>query len=64
MNVPVTIDGVLTTERSESKHKDRPLARWTLILLLAAIACAVLGLDAALTTEQRIALFVQSGMYP
>jgi hypothetical protein len=64
MNRPVSIDTALTTERSESKHADRPFAIWALILVVAAVLCAVLALDASLTPEQRILLFQQSGTFP
>jgi hypothetical protein len=64
MSHPASILATPTAERSERKHKDRPLARWTLMLLVAAIACTVLVLDAAVTSEQRIALSVQLGMFP
>jgi anti-sigma-K factor RskA len=62
MNRPRSIDAALTTERSESKHADRPFAIWALILVVAAVT--VLALDASLTPEQRILLFQQSGMFP
>jgi anti-sigma-K factor RskA len=64
MNQPVSIDAALTTERSETKHADSPFAIWALILVVAAVACAVLALDASLTPEQRILVFQQSGIFP
>jgi hypothetical protein len=64
MNQPVSIDAGLTTARAESNHKDRPFALWSLLLVVAAIVCAVLALDASQTPDQRIAAFPQSGIFP
>jgi hypothetical protein len=64
MNSPLSIEATLTTGRSQRKHADRPLALWTLVVVLVAIACTILVLDAAMTTDQRIVLFVQTGMFP
>jgi hypothetical protein len=64
MNSPLSIEATLTNGRSQSKEADRPIALWILVVVLVAIACTVLALDAAITTDQRIAQFVQSGMFP
>jgi hypothetical protein len=61
MNRPVSFDAILTTKR---KYANRSVALWAVAVVLVAVACTVLVLDAAMTPEQRIALFAQSGLFP
>jgi hypothetical protein len=37
---------------------------WVLILAVTLVVCTALILDASITSEQRIALFQHSGMFP
>jgi hypothetical protein len=64
MNCPASISANLTTQPPPSALAERPIALWALSAVLVAIAVSVLVLDASITTEQRIALLVQSGMFP
>ena len=40
------------------------LVPWAGILAMMVMLCTVLTLDASITSEQRIALFLQSGFFP
>jgi hypothetical protein len=62
MNRPVSL--TTTTKPSGSSYAHHQIALWTLTAVLVAVACTVLVLDAAITPEQRIALFAQSGTFP
>jgi hypothetical protein len=42
----------------------RTLVPWAGILAMIVMFCTVLTLDATITSEQRIALFLQSGFFP
>jgi hypothetical protein len=42
----------------------RTLAPWALIAVLVAAICTVLALDGSTTAEQRIAPYLQSGVFP
>jgi hypothetical protein len=42
----------------------RALVPWAVILAMMVMLCTVLTLDASITLEQRIALFLQSGFFP
>jgi hypothetical protein len=42
----------------------RTLVPWAIILAMMVMRCTVLTLDATITSEQRIALFLQSGFFP
>jgi hypothetical protein len=65
MNPPASLGATATTnEPSQSTQADRPIVLWVLTGVLIAIAVTVLVLDASLSTEQRIALLIQSGMFP
>jgi hypothetical protein len=64
MKRPVSFDTARTTKRSESDYAQRPAALRALTIVLVAVACAVLALDAAMTPEQRFALSAQSGIFP
>jgi hypothetical protein len=64
MKRPFCFDATLMTKRSESEYGNRSVALWALTIVLVAVACTVLVLDAAMTPEQRIALFAQSGPFP
>jgi hypothetical protein len=37
---------------------------WAVILAMMVVLCTVLTLDASITSEQRTALFQQSGVFP
>jgi len=53
----VSIDNIVT-----AKAGRRGFPLWPLILI--AFVVLILTLDASLTPDQRIAVFLQSGMYP
>jgi len=63
MNRPVSINAT-TSGRLAIDREHRPLPLWAPILVLVAVVCGVLALDASITLEQRIALIQQSGIYP
>jgi hypothetical protein len=62
MNQPAAISA--TVERSHTTQADRPIVLWFVTGVLIALTATVLVLDASLSTEQRIALFIQSGIFP
>jgi hypothetical protein len=64
VNRPVSFDATLTAKRAESKYASRPVGLQTLTVVLVALACTALVLDAAMTPEQRVAQFVQWGNFP
>jgi hypothetical protein len=65
MNTPASLAAtVMTSEASEKAQSDRPIMLWAFVAVVVLIACTALVLDSSLTTEQRIALFIQSGMFP
>jgi hypothetical protein len=65
MNPPASLGATATTnEPLQSTQADRPIVLWVLTGVLIAIAVTVLVLDASLSTEQRIALLIQSGIFP
>jgi hypothetical protein len=63
MNRHASILATVTPEYSQTQQDHHPVSLWALAVVLVAIAITALVLDAAMTTELRIALFVQSGMY-
>jgi predicted metalloprotease len=42
----------------------KSIASCIFVLVLMVVVCTVLALDASMTTEQRIATFQQSGVFP
>jgi hypothetical protein len=42
----------------------KTLMPWAVILAMTVMLCTVLTLDASITSEQRTALFQQSGVFP
>jgi hypothetical protein len=65
MNPPASLAATVTTSESlQSVQSARPIVPWVFLAVAVLMACTVLVLDSSLTTEQRIALFVQSGMFP
>jgi hypothetical protein len=64
MNHPAPISATLATQPVQSAQTERPIALWALVAALVAIGITVLMLDASISTEQRIALFIQSGISP
>ena len=60
MSQHLTVDAAL----SRSTPEVRPLAMWAFILVVAFLAIAALVSDASLTADQRIQVFLQSGIYP
>jgi hypothetical protein len=60
MDQNLTVDGGL----SRSTPKVRSLAMWAFILVVAMLAAAALVWDASLTADQRIQMFLPSGVYP
>jgi hypothetical protein len=59
-NQHLTVDTAL----SKSTPEVRSLAMWAFILVVAIVAIAALVWDASLTADQRIQVFLQSGVYP
>jgi len=55
------LSGLATPER---KGQGRLLAVWSFILVVAILAIAALTSNRALTPDQRIAVFQQTGPYP
>ncbi len=53
-----------TARQSETKRLARSFGLWVVIAAATALVCVVLTLDASLTTEQRSAVFLQSGVFP
>ena len=64
MNRDVTLDAALTTSTPESRGEVRLLALWSFIFVVAILAIVALVSDASLTADQRIQVFLESGMYP
>jgi hypothetical protein len=64
MTQQVSIGTGLITEASDSRADSRPFVLWPLILVAAIVAVVALAADASLTPDQRIAVSLQSGMYP
>jgi hypothetical protein len=64
MNHPASMPAMLTTERSQRAQADRPIAQWAFAAVLVAVAVIILVADASLIPEQRIAVFMQTGMFP
>jgi hypothetical protein len=64
MNHPASIPATLTTEQSQRARADRPIALWGFAVVLVAVAVIILVADASLIPEQRIAVFMQTGMFP
>jgi hypothetical protein len=62
MNQHVSIDAAPITKASQRKGESRPFPLWPLILV--ALVVLILTLDASLTPDQRLEVFLQSGMYP
>jgi len=48
----------------EASWLPRPLLWWAVILAMMVMLATVLTLDASITSEQRTALFQQSGFFP
>lgn len=51
-------------DAKEAGRLRRTLVQWAGILAMMVMLCTVLTLDASITSEQRIALFLQSGFFP
>ena len=65
MNPPASLAATVTTrEASQSAQSDRTITLWVFLAVAVVIAAAVLLIDSSLTTEQRIAPFIQSGTFP
>jgi hypothetical protein len=64
MNQAVLSDTPLSADGTEIKRERRPLMFSAFVAVLAVVSCAVLVVDGSTTTEQRIAPFVQSGVFP
>jgi hypothetical protein len=62
MNQNASIDAALTTNASRREVETRRFPLWALILV--AFVVVVLRFDASLTPDQRLEVFLQSGMYP
>jgi hypothetical protein len=55
---------VTTAEPDQSTTFDRPIVPWTSVFIAIVIVCTALVIDSSLTSEQRIALLAQSGIFP
>jgi hypothetical protein len=65
MNRPAVLAATVTTsEPLQSAHAALPIWLCSFIVVLVAIACAALVLDSSMTSEQHIALFIQTGVFP
>ena len=64
MTQEVCIGPGLISTPSDSRAARRPLFLWFLIFVMAIVAVVALTADASLTPDQRIAVSLQSGMYP
>jgi hypothetical protein len=64
MNRHVMFDAALTKSTPETRGEVRLLALWPFIVVAAILAIVALVSDASLTTDQRIEVFQQSGVYP
>jgi hypothetical protein len=64
MNDLASISTTPTTQSAQSARTERPIALWVLAAAFVVIAVAVLIADASLTPAQRIAVSVQTGMFP
>jgi hypothetical protein len=68
MNHLASISTAPTTQPVQSAQAQRPMAVWVLaavfIFIAIFIAIAVFVADGSLTPVQRIAVFMQTGMFP
>ena len=64
MNQHVAIDAGLATELPQRKGQACLLAVGSFILVVAILAVAALVSDASLTADQRLQVFLRSGIYP
>ncbi len=64
MTEQVSIGADLVTGASDTSVERRSFLIWPLVLGLAIVAVVALTADASLTPDQRIAVSLQSGMYP
>jgi len=64
MNHPASISATLTTQPAQSEQPDRPIGLWALAAALVVIVVGVLLADVSLSSEQRIAALMQSGIFP
>ena len=64
MNQPGSIAVPLTTAPPENAQAKRPSVSWIFCGALMVIAVAMMLADAALTPEQRSAVFTQAGHFP
>ena len=62
MNQPVALDAVLATGTPESEP--RLLSMWSFIIVAGIVVIVALISDGSLTPDQRLEVFLQSGMYP
>jgi hypothetical protein len=64
MTQQVSFDAGLIARASDIKGEHRRFVLWPLILIAAIIAVVAIRADASLTPDQRIKVFLESGMYP
>ena len=64
MNHPVTLDAALATSMPETRSERRLLPMWSFIIVVGIVVIAALISDGSLTSDQRLEVFLQSGMYP
>jgi hypothetical protein len=64
MNQPIALDVTLATSTPEKKGETRLFLVWSFIIVVGIVAIAALISDSSFTPDQRMAAFLQSGMYP
>jgi hypothetical protein len=64
MNRPLALDAALATSTPERRSEPRLRLLYFFITAVGIVAIAALTLDGSLTSDQRIEVFHQSGMYP
>jgi hypothetical protein len=64
MTQQVSLDAGLIPRASDINGELRRFVLWPFILITAIIAVVAVRADASLTPDQRIKVFLDSGMYP
>ena len=63
MNQPLALDAALATGAPERKSEPRLLPMWSFIVVGIVVIAALIS-DGSLTPDERLEVFLQSGMYP
>ena len=64
MSHPASTSTIPTPQFAHKAQRARSIALWVLVGASVVVAFAVLVADAALTAEQRTAVFAHTGMFP